>query len=466
MYQLDKDILNLIFENLKVNLYPCLLVNKTWCETIVPIIWKNPWNDLIGSLYFKREKSLLKVIVSHIPDEKKVKEIFYYLKINQTEIDSFQRPLFDYISFCKHLNLGSIMRIINNIIDSSERLTVQDEIFNLFVNENIRITHLYIPNDFNYQIHLIPGARSCFSKIKFLKCSTNINNNILIGLIEMCKSIKELKLVIERFNNNYEIIKLIEAQKRLVRVHFELSYYNSLFPQDGSFGKVLENSLIKHSNTIQYFTAHRPISTEILSSLINLKGLELRGNFLTPEKWKNLENASLPSLQFLKLNGLPFNCIVSLIKNTSGSLVEIELCDYFYYSENEYKRIIQVIYQNCPNLKYFTFSPQVTDILETEKLLITCQFLNGLHIINRKYIDWDSLFKVLIKASPVRLYKFYFEVNEPIKLESLKYFIDNWKGRRPILLKIKCMYTGIDTEMRNLLKKYLLEGLIDTLYEW
>ncbi|GES99310.1 hypothetical protein GLOIN_2v1765864 [Rhizophagus clarus] len=341
MYQLDKDILNLIFENLKVNLYPCLLVNKTWCETIVPIIWKNPWNDLIGSLYFKREKSLLKVIVSHIPDEK-----------------------------------------------------------------------------------------------KFL------------------------------FNNNYEIIKLIEAQKRLVRVHFELSYYNSLFPQDGSFGKVLENSLIKHSNTIQYFTAHRPISTEILSSLINLKGLELRGNFLTPEKWKNLENASLPSLQFLKLNGLPFNCIVSLIKNTSGSLVEIELCDYFYYSENEYKRIIQVIYQNCPNLKYFTFSPQVTDILETEKLLITCQFLNGLHIINRKYIDWDSLFKVLIKASPVRLYKFYFEVNEPIKLESLKYFIDNWKGRRPILLKIKCMYTGIDTEMRNLLKKYLLEGLIDTLYEW
>ncbi|GBB88148.1 hypothetical protein RclHR1_14690003 [Rhizophagus clarus] len=470
MYKLNKDIFYLIFENLENNLYSCLLVNKTWCEIVVPMVWRNPWKE---PFYLRnKQEKLLKVIISHIPDKTKIKEIYSFLKDNQIhslDINTYKRPLFDYISFCKHLNLGSIMRIIDVNI-ASGRLIVRAEILKLFVNKNLRITHLYIPKHFNYQIHLIPGAKSCFSKIEFLRCYTNINNNILTGLLEICKSIKELKLYIEKYkyNNNYEITKLIEAQKKLVKIHFKL-IYNFCLPHDESFCKVLENSLIKHSNTIQYFIMHKPFTTEILSSLVNLKGLDLGSNYLLQEsEWSNLENLSLTSLQFLKLYRFPFKYSLSLIENTRGSLVEIELYDYFYYSENEYKKIIQVIYQNCPNLKYLTFSPRDTDTLEIENLLITCQFLNGLHIINQSNIGWDSLFKILIKVSPIRLYKFYFENNGPIKLlESLKFFIDNWKGRRPILLRLAyTMYTKKDAETENLLEKYKLEGMIEDLEEW
>ncbi|CAB5375840.1 unnamed protein product [Rhizophagus irregularis] len=38
-------------------------------------------------------------------------------------------------------------------------------------------THLYIPKKFDY--HFNPGAESCISEIKFLKCNDRINDNIL-----------------------------------------------------------------------------------------------------------------------------------------------------------------------------------------------------------------------------------------------------------------------------------------------
>jgi hypothetical protein len=41
MVYLNKDVLSSIFEELRDNdviLYSCLLVNRTWCETAVPIL--------------------------------------------------------------------------------------------------------------------------------------------------------------------------------------------------------------------------------------------------------------------------------------------------------------------------------------------------------------------------------------------------------------------------------------------
>ncbi|PKC55889.1 hypothetical protein RhiirA1_474846 [Rhizophagus irregularis] len=187
MVRLNKDILYSLFEYLEDNLYSCLLVNKTWCEIIVLFLWKDPWNGLV---YFRSEMILLNVIILHIQDEAKIKEIYNYLENSKIYMAlpllNYQRPLLNYISFCKHLNLGSIMNITKNIDDLSERLIVKDEIFKLFINKNVNITHLYIPRKFNYQIHLIPEAKNCLSKIKFLSCYASINNNILTGLSE-CK---------------------------------------------------------------------------------------------------------------------------------------------------------------------------------------------------------------------------------------------------------------------------------------
>src|SRR5437762_10068151 len=108
MSKFNEDVLYLIFKefrNDKKPLYPCLLVNKTWCEIIVPILWKNPWNYLRGIDY----KLLFDVIISHLSNESK--EILRIQGVRLSEMQ--QKLLFNYISFCRYLNLYELEKMIN-----------------------------------------------------------------------------------------------------------------------------------------------------------------------------------------------------------------------------------------------------------------------------------------------------------------------------------------------------------------
>ncbi|GBB90629.1 hypothetical protein RclHR1_17640002, partial [Rhizophagus clarus] len=81
----------------------------------------------------------------------------------------------------------------------------------------------------DFPTHLNHGAERCFSEIEFLRC-TNSNDDIIVGLTEICKFIRELELSVD--NLNYEIIKLIEAQKKLLRINLSRSlHYEAFFNQ-------------------------------------------------------------------------------------------------------------------------------------------------------------------------------------------------------------------------------------------
>jgi hypothetical protein len=446
MFKLNRDILYLIFKELqddKKSIYPCLLVNKTWSEIIIPILWKNPWK------YLKKEneKLLSNVIISHLSEES---IILNFLKC------SYKKPLFDYISFCKHFNLNEIKRIINVITDNKyEKSFIEDKILKLFINEKRVFTHLYIPNKFNYQMHLIPGAKRCFSELQFLRCHTTINDNILTGLTETCKSIKELELFIGLSGNNYGIIKLIENQKKLLDIR--LAYYYSR--SNESFFEILETSLIKHSNNIQCFKLTKQPITNILSSFVNLKRLELHDGFHYMP-WNCLENLSLPFLQVLKATGIPVKALICLIENTNGLLIELKIEDTAY-NEIDNKLFIQVIYKNCPNLRYLKLLVKNSNVLELENLLINCQYLNGLFILvdsqNFPNNGNNDLFKILAKSSPTNLFKFKFKFwfSFIFESDSLKLFFDNWKGRHPMLLQLNDNYDSY-----HLIEKYKAEGII------
>src|ERR1044072_4119812 len=139
MSNLNRDVLYLIFKELqydKKSVHSCLTVNRIWCEIIVPILWKNPWNYLKK----EREASLLSVIVSHLPDESKNS-----LRCQGIHCFSYLKPLFNYIRFCTHLNLDKINKMIHTIYsihDESKISIFKNEIINLFINENTKFTHL------------------------------------------------------------------------------------------------------------------------------------------------------------------------------------------------------------------------------------------------------------------------------------------------------------------------------------
>ncbi|CAB5336497.1 unnamed protein product [Rhizophagus irregularis] len=82
---------------------------------------------------------------------------------------------------------------------------------------------------------------------------------------------------------------------------------------------------------------------------------------------------------------------------------------------------------------------------------------------NDRVIDWDHLFEVLAKSSPNCLFKFKFYFNESPKLDSIKLFLDNWKGRHPILLQTTPLYCSSNYCLNNIdfMERYKAEGIVE-----
>src|SRR6266536_5673574 len=130
MLYVNKDVLLLILEELQddnKSLYSCLLVNRAWCETTVSILWKIPGRiHLTG----EAESKLFNVILLHLSEESRD-------NLRNQGIDLFtetyQPPLFNYISFWRHLNLQLLKSMIKNKSKSFEKSkisVIRNEILN------------------------------------------------------------------------------------------------------------------------------------------------------------------------------------------------------------------------------------------------------------------------------------------------------------------------------------------------
>src|SRR5581483_10100052 len=173
MSKLNKDVLFLIFEELKndkKSLHSSILTNRTWCEVAIPILWRNPWKSLQN-----KQRSLLETIVGFITDESRNSMISRGLNLI---IKPDKPPLFNYIGFCRHLNLyklGRTIYTIRNIKEENKWSIIRNEIFKLFINRDNRFTHLMIPYGFKHHIHLLPGFDHCFLELESLNCDISAN---------------------------------------------------------------------------------------------------------------------------------------------------------------------------------------------------------------------------------------------------------------------------------------------------
>src|ERR1043165_10266640 len=107
MIKLNIDCLYLIFNELRLDrkyLYSCLLVNKEWCNIIVPILWKN--HSSSASYIYGCNNTIL----SRLPSSSK-----QILSDNGVRFPStilLKPTSFDYVSFCQFPSSYEVYNII------------------------------------------------------------------------------------------------------------------------------------------------------------------------------------------------------------------------------------------------------------------------------------------------------------------------------------------------------------------
>ncbi|PKY18354.1 hypothetical protein RhiirB3_431149 [Rhizophagus irregularis] len=450
MLKLNRDIIFLILKELQndhKSFYSCLLVNRTWCEMAVPILWRDPAKIFGCCLNIKPFKNIFNVILSHLSEESRD-----YLKIQGIDVfkEIYHQPLFNYISFWKCLDLCFLDYMVAlTDIEENMKYILGKKILKLFINSDSKFFSLSISE---LQYLNILGTEQCFSEIEYFYSDNNANSNILKGLAKINTSIKKLEFYIMYIDDDdHGIVRLIEVQKSLKEVIFR----NSRGTNE-TYCKLLENSLITYADSVQYLRIDWKPITEFLSNFVNLVSLDLMDHSYDYFKtWNNLEKASFPLLKFLKSERVPPWVLANLIKNTKGHLIKINI---FNYQDVDDGRLIKAIYQNCPKLNYLRLQLSNEYVSDFESLLINCQFLFKLDIIGMDNFNWNKLFDILTKFSPINLYKFTFSAFNygGLKLESLKLFLDNWNERHPVLLEI---HSG-DITIRDLMKKYKTKGVI------
>jgi hypothetical protein len=422
MSKLNKDILCHIFQTLhetiisnlnnekkyKKSLHSCLLVNKLWCETIIPILWNYPYK------YVYKKNLLLNIIISHLSDNS-----IKLLKDKHIIETNFQKQQlsFNYVKFCNYLN------DIHNIFPYDMDMQLKEEIYKLFISECSSIKCL--SSDMSrYSIYKYPEANISLSNLFELKCSI-YDQNFYHELAQICSSIEKIYIIVRAAGYPHKekcsgIAELIEMQKQIKYIYIE-EYYEC---------KRVVQALEKHVNSIVYFESKNTTSLLhlLLPKLINLQFIRIHKPSRKFETYAI--NASYYNLQILELYHMSLDIAINIIENTNGNLWKIKIrlpnC-------NKAKEYNQAIHKYCPNIKYVTvYLNRDGTLEELENIFIKCQHLVAIdihEIIRKEY--FDKFLDLLVKSAPPNLYKINIDIisrfEETSKL--LKSFFIDWSCR-------------------------------------
>src|ERR1044072_8016572 len=181
---LPADCLNEIFEyfeNDKVTLYSCLLVNRLWCEVSIRILWMCVWN--------------YDTLIACLPNDSK--EILYKNGII-TSTSTSKPPLFNYIAFIRNLEIDNIIKNIikeyydyydSPILNNKICILVQ-EIYKLF-NQISSLRELHFCSKV---VESAPNATptlagDCLKHLSKLSCRSDIHSEFFYQLSQKCHNI-------------------------------------------------------------------------------------------------------------------------------------------------------------------------------------------------------------------------------------------------------------------------------------
>jgi hypothetical protein len=472
MSKLNKDILFLIFEELQEDsksLLSCLMVNRLWCETSIPTLWRNPWRYNIN---YSNKNSLYSVIIFYLPDN--IKEVLIKQGILLSQI-SHQSLLFDYLSFCKSIDVEILNTIIS--IGSSDlynQFLLQQEIYSLLMRKCSELKYLNIESA-KHQIFYFPEAKARLESLCELKCDTSIDSLYFYGLARICQNIQRLIIINKKIKVNHGAVKLIEIQRNLKYFEFKDDFEDDNFVEDPYedilFALANKADILNHLIIIPQFIEYYEHTTiqGLLTKFHKLKTLIIYEHI--PFSDAQLKMMTYHELETFSIDFISLNDASIIIENSGGHLREVLLryYDYEWWYEDDFEEdslnFIRKIYKNCPLIEHLSllFSSSTEHFFEFEKLLKSCQNLKSLLLsmlyTNNEEETGEELLKVLIRSAPINLREIRFFKDFKFSLDDLEEFFKNWKDRPALsILTSDPLYK--EEDYMKLINKYKDNGVI------
>lgn len=381
--ELNYDCLQNIFEIFEYNndqdtLFKCILVNRSWCESAIPYLWKDPF-----SIVRKRENSrkLLTTIISMFPFDKSMEEKLKSYEYELIHLD-YKQSFYNYLNFCRIFKFTEFYGFVDKCaravssndvgkVSSILYISVYKIIFEHCTEiRKIRLSSLpkmIIKNqNFNNLSNLHELEICNFTTVKFFE-----------KLVHVCKRIKKIRIITNAFKNSKELVNLFKVQQNLKIVHFlnDLNQCQIITEELSTQILLIEELIMKNFMFVQ------------IKTLSNLKRLEFTFTICSPQIVTAFRNVSCPLLEVLKFHRdfPPLNVLAEFIEKTEGHLQCFYLESYPYpiYQNSDTQVLLRSIAKSCPKIKSLTTIFKLTEDLSFLKyLLSSCNELESLTLTN------------------------------------------------------------------------------------
>ncbi|CAG8442509.1 hypothetical protein C2G38_2126956 [Gigaspora rosea] len=433
-------------------LYSCLLVNRLWCERVVPILWCNPWQNRQLLIDRTPWPAIVRTLLSCL-----TKESNQILLKNGIEISQqiSRPPLFNYIEYCQYLSptvIDCMKRELvnddnNNGLPKAYRENlVEQEFYKLFMARTC-LKHLVLPR---IPLSYCPGAEICLEKLRELRCHTDRSPELFYGLAQMSRNLLRISIY-PCDRDNEGLIALIKLQKGLKSLVMESSEdHISSCPR---MGQALSTQA--HSLTHIKFRQSMCIAPTVLSKFINLRILQIDISTEIINK-EQLTFTSIPKLEILDIfhdETTPFNIYISFIENIPPKFQRIYwnlICPPSCSAE--IRRYIKALSLSHATLKFITLWWDEDCVEDLYGLIKSCHQLEAIRIcsprddIHVMYNDGQSIremddalllkgnqmFELLKNAAPKNLNILNLHIKWAFNSMELQNFLESWVGKKKI----------------------------------
>ncbi|KAF0523435.1 hypothetical protein F8M41_015396 [Gigaspora margarita] len=332
-------------------LFSSILVNRFWCRTLVPILWRNPFR-LVKDANTNKLINTYILCLSNDPEPDYLSD-FVILKDGQNVLQKLlknsSRLTFDYPYFLRELSCSKINVLVkkwlNSVIDDSNWNKPEQKEFcvkwfsnnliRLFMNKSPNVESLVIQSD-AYHHNGDFSFNSCtdksYSALRILHLDYCCYGHTLQSISFNCHSIEELWISLtENSRDTYSLNELIKSQKGIKDFRLRSVYYNEkvfvVTPELLEALSVQKRTL----HTVQFFCC-KFHQCPTLQPLAECTKIERLGFFncdgLTEEVIKPLANGSLRNSNVLAMavyDGFTEKVIIDIIESSHQNLKRISL---------------------------------------------------------------------------------------------------------------------------------------------